>query len=83
MINLKFLGKLNNLNYLKVFACRSCQQLLNDHDLTQKNYLFKISDYANEIIQIPNARDNAVYELRLWLKEVAHHLCPGKEINHA
>ena len=64
-ITLKFLGNLNHLNYLKEFACVNCQQPINDHDLTQKNYQLGISDYANEIIQIPNARSQPVYEVRL------------------
>ncbi len=65
MITLKFLGNLNHLNYLKEFTCVNCQKPINDHDLTQKNYTLGISDYANEIIQIPNARGNPVYEVRL------------------
>ena len=81
MIRLQFAGHLNHLNYLKEFTCLNCQQPINDHDLNQKNYQLGISDYANEIIQIPNTRGNPVYEVRLWLKAVEHQSCP-KEANH-
>ena len=80
-IVLKFLGNLNHLNYLKNFACSNCQKPINDHDLTHKNYQLGISDYANEIIQIPNLRGNPVYEVRLWLKAVEHQTCQ-KEVTH-
>ena len=66
---------------LKEFTCSNCQQPINDHDLTQKNYTLGICDYANEINQFHNARNNPVYEVRLWLKSVEHQSCP-KEVSH-
>ncbi len=80
-ILLKFLGRLNRIDYLKNFACSTCQKLITDQDLNQKNYLLGISNYANEINQYYNAQQQPVYEVRLWLKTIEHQT-RSKEVSH-
>ena len=46
---LRFDGLLANSQFLKDFSCPNCQQPITEQAIQAKNYVFGVSDYANEI----------------------------------
>jgi len=67
-----------NKELLKDFQCSNCHLFLADKDLSEENYTFWFSDYANEITK----SSTGTYGADFWLKGVDHINCPDKETNN-
>ena len=76
---LKFAGTFAKDQYLKDFQCPQCRQYISEQDIEKKNYMLRVSDYANEVSKDQHF-DIIQYNLTFWLKSVEHQDCPDTKI---
>jgi len=72
-----------NKEYLKDFQCSNCHLFFDDKDLSEENYSFWFSDYANEITkEVSLSGKGYIYGADFWLRGVDHLDCPKNKENH-
>lgn len=80
-INLEGISFAKGKEHLQDFQCSNCQLFISELDISQENYSFWLSDYANDISK-SYVGNNPCYGADFWLKGVDHLDCPSHKDHH-